>query len=242
MIGSVIWSTCMVMWWPWHPHRACREQNRSVQSKGLWFQHTTLRGKRLFPYMNPDSSNTWTIHTFLDPFYLFSEIIHSHGPMTAIFRSLNMKLSLTVHNYIQVQQSLNFTTLYFKTTLDYKTNPCGPKVLLSVLNDLYFKTTCNIRLHFLGPVGFHVFSLLTVFNSFHFMGFHFNSHNQSWTIPYKHALSIPSATGWLILKCKSFGLKCGLLKQVVSHNSGGWFYCSGKILKLAWESIFMELK
>ncbi len=29
----------------------------------------------------------------------------------------------------------------------------GPKVPLCVLNDLYFKTTCNIRPHFLGPMG-----------------------------------------------------------------------------------------
>ncbi len=29
----------------------------------------------------------------------------------------------------------------------------GPKGQLSVLNDLYFKTTCNIRPYFLGPMG-----------------------------------------------------------------------------------------
>ncbi len=52
------------------------------------------------------------------------------------------------------QWSLYFSTLYFKTTLDYKTAWFGPKgSFLSVLNDLYFKTTCNIRPHFLGPMG-----------------------------------------------------------------------------------------
>ena len=40
----------------------------------------------------------------------------------------------------------------FKTTLAYKTTQFGPKVPLCVLN-LYFKTTCNIRPHFLGPIG-----------------------------------------------------------------------------------------
>ncbi len=28
-----------------------------------------------------------------------------------------------------------------------------PKGKISVLNNLYFKTTCNIRPHFLGPIG-----------------------------------------------------------------------------------------
>ncbi len=40
----------------------------------------------------------------------------------------------------------------FKTPLDYKTAGFGPKGQFSVLNDLYFKTTCNIRPHFLGPM------------------------------------------------------------------------------------------
>ncbi len=53
----------------------------------------------------------------------------------------------------RLQLSLYFTTLYFKTTLDYKTTQFGPKVPLYVLNDLYFKTTCNIRPHFLGSMG-----------------------------------------------------------------------------------------
>ncbi len=48
-------------------------------------------------------------------------------------------------------QYLYFTTHYFKTTLDYKTAWFGPKGQFSVLNDLYFKTTCNIRPHFLVP-------------------------------------------------------------------------------------------
>ncbi len=38
--------------------------------------------------------------------------------------------------------------LYFKTTLHY----IGPKEQFSVLNDLYLKTTCNIRPHFLVPM------------------------------------------------------------------------------------------
>ena len=54
---------------------------------------------------------------------------------------------------IQVQWSLYFTTLYFKTSLDYKTAWFGPKGKFFVLNDLYFKTTCNIRPLFLGPMG-----------------------------------------------------------------------------------------
>ncbi len=54
---------------------------------------------------------------------------------------------------MNLQWSLYFTTLYFKTTLDYKTAWFGPKGQFSVLNDLYIKTTCNIRPHFLGPIG-----------------------------------------------------------------------------------------
>ncbi len=54
---------------------------------------------------------------------------------------------------VDVQQSLYFTTLYFKTTIGYKTTQVGPKVPFCVLNDLYFETTCNIRPHFLGPMG-----------------------------------------------------------------------------------------
>ncbi len=37
--------------------------------------------------------------------------------------------------------SINFTTLYFKTTLDYKTTWFGPTWQISVLNYLYFWTT-----------------------------------------------------------------------------------------------------
>ncbi len=43
--------------------------------------------------------------------------------------------------------------IYFKTTLDYKNTRFGPKMPLCVLNNLYFKTTCNIRPNFLGPIG-----------------------------------------------------------------------------------------
>ena len=39
------------------------------------------------------------------------------------------------------------------TTLDDKTTWFGPKGQFYVLNDLYFKTTCNIRPRFLGPMG-----------------------------------------------------------------------------------------
>ncbi len=45
--------------------------------------------------------------------------------------------------YFSVQWSLYFRTLYIKTTLDYKTTRFGRKGQCSVLNDLYFKTTCN---------------------------------------------------------------------------------------------------
>ncbi len=44
-------------------------------------------------------------------------------------------------------------SLYFKTTLDYKTTGFGPKGQFSVLNDLCIKTNCKIRPHFLGPMG-----------------------------------------------------------------------------------------
>ncbi len=44
-------------------------------------------------------------------------------------------------------------SLYFETSLDYKTAEFGPEEEFSVLNDLYFETTCNIRPHFLGPMG-----------------------------------------------------------------------------------------
>ncbi len=36
---------------------------------------------------------------------------------------------------------------------DYKTTNFGPKVQFRVLLNLYFKTTCNIRPHFHGPMG-----------------------------------------------------------------------------------------
>ena len=55
--------------------------------------------------------------------------------------------------YLSIQWSLCFTTLYFTTTLDYKTTWFGPKVPFCVLEDLYFKTTCNIWPHFLRPMG-----------------------------------------------------------------------------------------
>ncbi len=54
---------------------------------------------------------------------------------------------------LHIQYSHYFTTLYFKTTLDFKTVWFGPKGQFSVLNNLYFKTTCNMRPHFLGPMG-----------------------------------------------------------------------------------------
>ncbi len=63
--------------------------------------------------------------------------------------------------HLILQQSLYFTILYFKTTLDYKTTQFGPKMPLCVLNDLYFKATCNIRPHFLGHmVGLKIEGLL----------------------------------------------------------------------------------
>ncbi len=71
-----------------------------------------------------------------------------------------MNIVCEVRSYVKYQywvrervESLYFTTLYFKTTLDYKTIQFDPKVPLCVLNGLYFKTTSNIRRHFLGPMG-----------------------------------------------------------------------------------------
>ncbi len=55
----------------------------------------------------------------------------------------------TGHLIFTVQLFLYFTTLYFKTTIECKTAWIGPK---GQFLDLYFKT-CNIRLHFLGPMG-----------------------------------------------------------------------------------------
>ncbi len=45
--------------------------------------------------------------------------------------------------------------LFYNPTLDYKTALLGPNGQYCVLNDLYFKTTCNIRPHFLRPMGGH---------------------------------------------------------------------------------------
>ncbi len=69
------------------------------------------------------------------------------------YKLYTVQCALCATHAYKVQKSLYFTTLYFKTTLDYKTTQFGPNVPLCVLNDLYFKTTCNIRPHFLGPKG-----------------------------------------------------------------------------------------
>ncbi len=72
--------------------------------------------------------------------------------------SLNLRVRVI---YCSPSISPPFILTLFKTTLDYKTNQFGPKVPLCVLNDLYFKTTCNIRPLFLRPMdGLKVEGLL----------------------------------------------------------------------------------
>ena len=51
---------------------------------------------------------------------------------------------------LQIQLSLYFTTLYFKTTLIIRTLIWSQ---LCVLLNLHFKTTCSIRPHFHGRIG-----------------------------------------------------------------------------------------
>ncbi len=63
------------------------------------------------------------------------------------------RFNTMVSTLVQQLQFLYFTTLYFKTILDYKTAWFGPKGQFSVLNYLYFKSTCNTRPHFVGPMG-----------------------------------------------------------------------------------------
>ncbi len=69
------------------------------------------------------------------------------------FLSAGTEIWKSVSHKIIIQYSLYFTTLYFKTTLDYNIAWFVPKGQFSVLNDLYFKTICNIRPQFLGPMG-----------------------------------------------------------------------------------------
>ncbi len=57
------------------------------------------------------------------------------------------------HMYLPAQQSLYFTTLYFKTTLIIRPPMWVPNCNLVQLLNLYFKTTCSIRPHFHGPMG-----------------------------------------------------------------------------------------
>ncbi len=75
------------------------------------------------------------IESFLKSLHSFINFVHIYG-----YKNLSTK-------------SLYFTTIYFQTTLDYKTAWFGPKGQFCVLNDFYFKTTCNIRPHFLCPMG-----------------------------------------------------------------------------------------
>ncbi len=63
---------------------------------------------------------------------------------------LNLKLNILTNTVVPLFYN---PLLYFQTSLDHKTAQFGPKVPLCVVNDLYFKTTCNIRPHFLGPMG-----------------------------------------------------------------------------------------
>ena len=73
-------------------------------------------------------------------YYLF-------GCMMCHVNSSSIPGSSLVTN-VNVQLSLYFTTLYFKTALDYKTAwLCPKKGQFSVSNDLYFKTTCNVRVN-----------------------------------------------------------------------------------------------
>ncbi len=81
----------------------------------------------------------------------------------------------------------------FKPTLDYKTAWFGPKGLkgqFSVLNYIYFKTTCNISPHFLGPLGgLKIEGLLYTFCTWWiFMAYGVqcseNENNMPWSIHY----------------------------------------------------------
>ncbi len=57
------------------------------------------------------------------------------------------------HPMIQCTVVPLFTTLYLRPPLIIRPLEFGPKGQFSVLNDLCFKTTCNIRPHFLGPMS-----------------------------------------------------------------------------------------
>ncbi len=68
--------------------------------------------------------------------------VHSHieQPQSDICHCLipvvKLRVLMNVCNHVQL--SLYFTTLYFKTTLDYKTTLFGLEGQFSVLNYLYF--------------------------------------------------------------------------------------------------------
>ncbi len=83
------------------------------------------------------------------------KVLFSARGMTGLFLPIVFNFAKLRHGIVPyvLQLSLYFTTLYFKTTLDYKTAWFGPKGQYSVLNDLYFNTSCYVRPHFLCPMG-----------------------------------------------------------------------------------------
>ncbi len=77
-------------------------------------------------------------------------------PPTRYFNSSHDTMTTVMRYYSSppiLQPSILQSSILPKTTLDYKTAGFGPKAQFSVLNGLYFKTTSNIRPHFLGPKG-----------------------------------------------------------------------------------------
>ena len=63
------------------------------------------------------------------------------------------KYSNKKHLFIAIYSSPSILqSSILRPPLNYKTGWFGPKGQFSVSNDLYFKTTCNIRTHFLGPM------------------------------------------------------------------------------------------
>ncbi len=89
----------------------------------------------------------FSLHLFVS--FLFSRDMSSDSQMSTIGDTIHVVPPISIwhlHNGSTVVPL--FYNPLFKTTLDYKTAWFGPKGQFSVLNDLYFKTTCKYKTTF----------------------------------------------------------------------------------------------
>ncbi len=99
-------------------------------------------------------SNTFDLLVFTVILGLFGALV-SIGPVTRKQLSVErngVKFGIQGSCYIYSSPSI-LQTSTLRPPLIIRPLDLVPKGKFSVLNDLYFKTTCNIRPHFLGPMG-----------------------------------------------------------------------------------------